>query len=98
MTNGGRALAHQRGRGERDEHDDRGLHRDPPLSGLSDVVFRAFAISPAIRSSSDSVKRAPSPPSSAATVFSAEPSKKVSTRCFNADFRAVCRGTAATYT
>ena len=59
-----------------------------PILLVWSASFRAFAISSAIRSSSGSVSRAPSPPSSAATVFSAEPSKNVSTRCLSADFLA----------
>ena len=38
--------------------------------------------------------RAPSPPRSAPTTFSTEPSKNVSTRCRRADLRAARRGTA----
>ena len=90
----GRLLAQQDPGAERHEDDEGDLdgaveqeiHRDPS--------FLAFATSSAIRSSSASERRAPSPPSSAPTTFSVEPSKKVSTRCRSADFRAACRGTA----
>ena len=56
--------------------------------------FLAFAIISAMRSIWSSVSLAPSPPRSAATAFSADPSKKVSTTWRSADFRAVWRATA----
>jgi hypothetical protein len=48
-----------------------------------------LSIIPAMRASCSSVSFELSPPSSAATAFSGEPSKKVSTRCRSADLRAV---------
>src|SRR4029079_2219100 len=78
---------------EDDGHANRGVekehHRDPLL---------VFLINSTIRSSSSSVTRLPSPPSSAATTLAFEPSKNVSTRCFNAERRAEGRGTAGSET
>ena len=73
---------------EREQHDGRDLDRCFDHEAHRVPSFLALAISSAIRSSSSSFSRALSPPSSAATVFSAEPSKNVSTRCRSADFRA----------
>ena len=61
-------------------HVDEDCHRLPS--------FFAFATSASMRSSSPSERRAPSPPSSAPTTFSVDPSKKVSTRWRSADLRA----------
>src|SRR5256884_6076324 len=47
----------------------------------------------ASRSSSSEEMRETSPPSRAATAFSVEPSKNVSTRCRSAERRATSRGT-----
>src|SRR5262249_36230341 len=49
------------------------------------LFFRAFSTSSAILSSSSREMRDPSLPSSAATTFCVDPSKKVSTMCLNAD-------------
>ena len=61
------------------------------LRGSWSGVLARLAIRRAIRSSSSSVNCALSP-SSAATTFSVDPSKNVSTRWRSADRRTVCRG------
>ena len=79
------------------QHDERRLHsafEENSCQAHRDPSFRAFSINSLIRSRSSSDRRDASPPSTAATTCSAEPSKKVSTRCFNADLRAAWRGTA----
>ena len=55
--------------------------------------FLARSIMAAMRPSSSSVSRAADTSSSAATIFSGEPAKKVSITCFTADRLALFRGT-----
>ena len=83
------------------EHDDggdaHGEHQGRPdqrvCKGRHRGSLRAVLTRSAMRSRSSSDSRLPSPPSRAATTLAFEPSKKVSTRCFRADFRAEWRGT-----
>src|SRR6187549_3814069 len=94
MPHGGRGALQRDTGQQRQRQDDRDIddageeesHRAPSL--------RAFAIMAAIRWSCSSVSFALSPPRSAATACSGEPSKKVSTRWRSADLRAVWRATA----
>src|SRR5688572_22952957 len=83
---------------QRECADDAGVDDDGNGGGHSPPSFRALAIILAIRSSCSSVNRAPSPPSSAATACSDDPSKNVSTRCRSADLRAACRASTGIYT
>src|SRR5580658_2181258 len=62
----------------------------------SQLSFRLLEMSRARRSSSSGEMRATSPPRRAATTFSVEPSKNVSTRWRSAERRATSRGTAGT--
>src|ERR1051326_5166592 len=88
--------------GERDRRHDRDFDRRAQHGGKQCGHFgpslRAFVISAAIRSSSSCDSFEASPPRSAATVFSAEPSKNVSTTWRSADLRAAWRGSFGTYT
>lgn len=94
VTERGALAAQHRAGGDRDGEDHRHLQRRFEQQRHRDPSLRAFSISPARRSSSSSESRAPSPPSSALTAFSVEPSKKVSTRWRSAERRAAWRGTA----
>src|SRR5262245_56872224 len=98
-----RVSAQQGGRTERDGGENGDLDGDAEQERHRGPSFRAFCASSAslafvirseIRSSSSPDTRDASPPRSAATAFSAEPSKKVSTRCLSADLRAACTRTA----
>src|SRR5713101_433620 len=60
------------------------------------LSFRPFGMRRARRSNSSGEIRTTSPPRSAATTFSVEPSKNVSTRWRSAERRATSRGTAGT--
>src|SRR5689334_3486879 len=62
------------------------------------LSFRPLEMRREMRSSSSGEMRATSPPRSAATTFSVEPSKNVSTRWRSAERRATSRGTAGMYT
>src|SRR5262245_29048168 len=99
-----RRMPTQQGRGaERDEREKGDLdgdaeqerHRGPSfLAFCASSASLAFVIRSEIRSSSSPDTREASPPRRAATAFSADPSKKVSTRCLSADLRAACTRTA----
>jgi len=104
MPQGGRAFRETRAEQQADgQHDggpdrqaDEQRHRRSLLAFLASSSMRAFFTRSSIRARSSSDTRDASPPSSAATAFVVEPSKKVSTRCFRADRRAECRGTVGT--
>src|SRR4029077_5414732 len=66
------------------------------LSAFCLLLFLLFSISGASRSNSSGDTCEALSPSKAVTVFSAEPSKNVSTRCRRADRRATSRGTVGT--
>ena len=94
MARGRRSPAQQERSAERDQHQQRDFDRRVDREDHRFVSFFAFATSAAIRSSSSSDSRAASPPRSAPTTFSVEPSKNVSTRCRSAERRAVWRASA----
>ena len=94
VTDGSRSPAKQRCQRQSHRNHDRDLEDAGEQNGHLAPPFRAFSRCSAMRCSSSSDTLTPSPPRSAPTTFSTEPSKNVSTRCLSADFRAARCGTA----